>query len=67
MQVSNFCTLQKSLLSQNMQTLEQTARDMRKRLEETVRKFDEVKFQAQLIVATVTEQASVPDCAQSCI
>ena len=49
-----------------MQTLEQTARDMRKRLEETVRKFDQVKFQAQLIVATVTEQASVPDCAQTC-
>lgn len=61
MQVSNFCTLQKSLLGQNMQSLEQTAEAMRKRLEVTVRKFDDVKIQANDIVETVTFQASKAD------
>ena len=61
MQVSNFCTIQKSLLGQNMQSLEQTAEAMRKRLEVTVRKFDDVKIQAHDIVETVTFQASKVD------
>lgn len=57
-QVSNFCTIQKSLLSQDMQKLEATAEALRQRLNVTVQKFADVTAQARDIVTTVTKQAS---------
>lgn len=58
MQVSNFCTIQKGLLSQDMQQLESTAEALRQRLDVTVKRFADVTAQAHSIVNTVTKQAS---------